>query len=70
MCSLEGLGGVAHVLEDLCVGLSVLQSLSLELNGGESAINLLQLLLQSLLPLQSIQSRWTQREVGCVGVRV
>ena len=51
----EGLCCVAHVLEHLCVGAGVLQGLSLELNGGKGAINLVQLLLQTLLSLQSHQ---------------
>lgn len=55
VCCLECLGSIAHVLKDLRVGLCILQSLSLELNGGQCAVNLLQLLLQTLFPLQSIQ---------------
>lgn len=49
--ALDGLGSIAHVLQDLCVGVGIFQSLSLELNGGEGAINLGKLLLQALLPL-------------------
>ena len=55
--SLEGLCSIAHVLEHFSVSLCILQRLSLELNGGEGPINLLQLFLQSLLPLQRIQGR-------------
>ena len=54
MGSLEGLGRVAHVLEDLGVGLCVLQSLPLELDGGERAVDLLQLLLQTFLFTQGV----------------
>lgn len=52
---LHGLGSVAHVLQDLCVGVRVLQSFPLELDGGERAIDLRELLLQALLPLQGLQ---------------
>lgn len=53
---LHGLGSKTHVLQDLCVGVRVLQSFPLKLDGGERAIDLRELLLQSLLPLQGLQS--------------
>lgn len=52
---LHGLGSKAHVLQDLRVGVRVLQSFPLELDGGERAVNLGELLLQALLPLQGLQ---------------
>ena len=58
MSCLEGLGCVAHVLEDLCVGAGVLQGLTLELDRGQGPVHLVQLLLQTLLPLQSHQGSW------------
>lgn len=58
--SLHGLGGIAHVLEHLCVGVGILQGLPLELDGGQGAIDLRQLLLIPLLALQSLQGRWRE----------
>ena len=55
---LHGLGGEAHVLEDLCVGVGVLQGLPLELDGGQGAVDLGQLLLITLLPFQRLQGGW------------
>lgn len=52
---LQGLGSEAHVLQDLRVGVRVLQSFPLKLDGGERAIDLGELLLQALLPLQGLQ---------------
>lgn len=52
---LHGLSSEAHVLQDLCVGVRVLQSFPLKLDGGQRAINLGELLLQALLPLQGLQ---------------
>ena len=52
MCRFECLGCIAHVLEHLSVGAGILQSFSLELNGGQGPIYLCQLLLQPLLSLQ------------------
>lgn len=51
---LHGFSSKAHVFQDLCVGVRVLQRLSLKLDGGERAIDLGELLLQTLLPLQSL----------------
>lgn len=51
---LHGLGSVAHVLQDLCVGVRVLQSFPLKLDGGERAIDLGELLFQALLPLEGL----------------
>ena len=56
MDSLHGLGSKAHILQDFCVGVRVLQSFSLELYGGERAVDLGELLLQALLSLQGLQS--------------
>lgn len=66
MGRLHGLGSIAHVLEHFSVGVGVFQSLSLELNGGQRAVNLGELLLVPLLPLQSLQSRY-RRESGWAG---
>lgn len=52
---LHGLSSEAHVLQDLCVGVRVLQSFPLKLDGGQRAIDLGELLLQALLPLQGLQ---------------
>lgn len=52
---LHGLGGEAHVLEHFCVSVGVLQSFSLILNGGQGAVDLSQLLLITLLPLQGLE---------------
>lgn len=60
MRSLHGLGGVAHVLQHFCVGVSVLQRLPLELDGGQRPVDLSQLLLVALFPLQGLQSRCTE----------
>lgn len=54
----QGFSGNPHDLEDFCVGGGILQRLTLELNGGEGAIDLLELLLIPLLTLQGLQSRW------------
>lgn len=53
---LHGLGSIAHILQDLSVGVGVLESFSLKLDGGECAVDLGELLLQTLLPLQGLQS--------------
>lgn len=57
MGRLHGLGSEAHVLEHFSVRVGVLQSLSLELDGRQCAINLGELLLIPLLSFQSLQSR-------------
>lgn len=64
---LHGLGSIAHVLQDLRVGVRVLQSFPLKLDGGERAINLGELLLQTLFPLQGLQGSWHREdtEVTC-----
>ena len=51
---LQRFGSETHVVEDLCVGLGVLQGLSLELYGRKSSVDLLKLFLQSLFPFQGI----------------
>lgn len=56
MCRLYGLGSIAQVLEDLSVGVGILQSFSLELYGGQSAVDLVELILVTLLSFQSHQS--------------
>ncbi|TNN57938.1 hypothetical protein EYF80_031854 [Liparis tanakae] len=48
-------GPAASLAVDLGVGVRVLQSLPLKLDGGEGAIDLRELLLQALLPLQGLQ---------------
>lgn len=55
MSVLHGLGGEAHVLEHFCVSVGVLQSFSLILDGGQSAVDLSQLLFITLLPLQGLE---------------
>ena len=57
VCGLHRLGRITHVLQNLCVGLSILQSLSLELDGRHSAVNLLQLFLKTPLSPQGHQGR-------------
>lgn len=52
---LHGLCSQTHVLQDLCVGVRVLQGFSLELDGRQRPIDLGELLLQSLFPLQRLQ---------------
>lgn len=59
--SLHGLGGVAHVLEHLGVGVGVLQGLPLELDGGQRAVDLCQLLLIPLLALQRLEGGCRRR---------
>lgn len=58
---LQGPGSKAHVLQNLCVGVWVLQSLSLKLYGGQCAIDLDKLLLQALLFLQGPQGSWYRK---------
>lgn len=60
---LHGLGSIAHVLQDLRVGVRVLQSFPLKLDGGERAINLGELLLQTLFPLQGLQGSWHREDI-------
>ena len=62
MDPLDGLGGVAHVLQDLRVGAGVLQRLPLELDGGQGPVDLGQLLLVALLPLQGLEGAWEHQE--------
>lgn len=57
MCRLHGLGSKAHVFEHFCVCVGVLQSLPLELDGGERAVDLGELLFVPLLSFQSLKSR-------------
>lgn len=59
--ALDGLGSVAHGLQDLSVGVGILQCLPLELDGGEGPVNLSELLLKALLPLQCLEGRWWYR---------
>lgn len=47
----HGFGRKTHVLQHLGVGVRILQGLSLELDGGQRAINLRELLLKPLLSL-------------------
>lgn len=54
---LHRLGSVADVLQHFCVGIGVLQSISLELNGRQRSVDLRQLLLVPFLSFQSLQSR-------------
>lgn len=49
---LQGPGSKAHVLQNLCVGVRILQSFSLKLYGGQCAVDLDKLLLQALLFFQ------------------
>lgn len=63
---LQGLGSVAHILQDLCVCVRVLQSFPLELNGGECPINLGQLLLEALLPLQGHEGNWLREDAHSI----
>ena len=51
---LQRFGSEGHVVQDLCIGLGVLQGLSLELDGRKSSVDLLKLFLQSLFPFQGI----------------
>ena len=62
MDPLDGLGGVAHVLQDLRVGAGVLQRLPLELDGGQGPVDLGQLLLVTFLPLQGLEGTWEHQE--------
>lgn len=52
---LHGLGGEAHVLEHFCVSVGILQSFSLIFDGGQGAVDLSQLLLITLLPLEGLE---------------
>lgn len=54
----HGTGRVRHGLEHFRIGGGVLEGLPLELNGGERPIDLGQLLLVALLPLEGLQSSW------------
>lgn len=63
---LQGLGSVAHILQDLCVCVRVLQSFPLELNGGECPIDLGQLLLEALLPLQGHEGNWYKEDAQSI----
>lgn len=63
---LQGLGSVAHILQDLCVCVWVLQSFPLELNGGQCPINLGQLLLKALLPLQGHEGNWLREDAQSI----
>lgn len=54
---LHGLGSVADVLQHLCVGVCVLQRVSLELDGRQRSVDLGELLLVPFLSFQSLQSR-------------
>lgn len=54
---LHGFGSVADVLQHLRVGVGVLQSISLELDGGQRSVDLGQLLLVTFLSFQSLQGR-------------
>lgn len=56
MGDLECVGRLTHDAENFSIRVGVLQSLPLELNGGQGSINLLQLLLVTLLPFQRSQS--------------
>lgn len=61
--SFHGFSSKAHVLEHLCVCVGILQRLPLELNGGQRAVDLRQLLLVSLLAFQGLKSScWQDRE--------
>lgn len=51
---LERVRRILHCLQDGCVCVGALQSLPLHLNCGQSAIDLLQLLLVLLFPLKSL----------------
>lgn len=54
MRSLHCLCSVAHVLEHFRVGVGVLERLPLELDGGQRTVDLSQLLLIALFPLQGL----------------
>lgn len=54
VCSLHSLCCESHILEHLGVSVGVLQCLPLELDGGQSSIDLGQLLLIAFLPLQCL----------------
>lgn len=60
---LHGLGGEAHVLQHFRVGVGVLERLPLELDGGQRAVDLLQLLAVAFFPLQGLQCRCGDRKV-------
>lgn len=62
MRMLHCLGSEAQVLEDFRVGVGVLERFPLELNGRQCPVDLSELLLVTLFPLQGLQSRWTGRE--------
>jgi len=52
---LEGIRGILHRGQDGSVCVGALQGLPLHLNGGQGAIDLLQLLLQALLLFEGLQ---------------
>ena len=54
---LHGLGRKGQIVQDLRVGVRVLQRLPLKLDGGQRAVDLSELLLVPLLPFQSLQGR-------------
>ena len=58
---LQGPGSKAHVLQNLCVGVRVLQSFSLKLYSGQCAVDLDKLLLQALLFLQGPKCSWYRK---------
>jgi len=51
----EGIRGILHRGQDGSVCVGALQGLPLHLNGGQGAIDLLQLLLQALLLFEGLQ---------------
>ena len=53
---LKSLGGFAHGLEDGRVGVGALEGLALLLDGGQGAVDLLELAVVSLLPFQGLQN--------------
>lgn len=57
MCILHSLRSVADVLQHLGVGVGVLKSVSLELDGRQCSVDLGKLLLVPFLSFQSLQSR-------------
>lgn len=60
----HGTSRIGHGLEHFGVGGGVFQGLPLELDGGERPVDLRQLLLVALLPLEGLQSRWWGQKVG------
>lgn len=56
---LHGLGGDAHAFQNFGVGVGVLQSFPLELDGGQGAVDPAELLLVPLFPLQGLEGNWT-----------